>query len=90
MSHPGEMSAAATARVREVRATVHRELGPDGVAFIAGLARDGLIHGWRDVVWAGNHEEAAKRNALIASRSVTAGEFLSQEPVSREGHKWTR
>lgn len=88
MSHPAEMSGPDLERARAIRAAVHEKLDPEALDFIAGLVRAGLLRGWRDVTWAGTREEAAPRNAAIAARSITAGEFLSPHPITREGYPW--
>lgn len=89
MSHPADMSQAEADRVAEMRARVHAVLGAEAVAFIAQLAREGLITGWRNVSWVGTPDEALARNAAIAARSITAGEFLSRRAITRENFKWT-
>ena len=72
---------------RAIRAKVHT-LMPEAIPFIQALVRDGLLRGWRDVVWAGTAEEGeARHQAIFVPRTLTYRQFVFLG--EKENQKWT-
>ncbi len=85
MSKPAGVSDEAFESMRATRVKAHALLGQAGVTFIQELHREGLIDGWRRVVWVGTHEEAEARRASEPGRTMTGREFTE---YCNEALKW--
>lgn len=87
MSASPKLAADEFARVAAIRQTVH-ELMPEAVPFIQDLVREGLLQGWRNVVWAGTAEAGEERHQrLFAPRTLTYQQFT--QLGQKENQKWT-
>ena len=85
--NPADMSDRQVDEARRMRAKVCEE-NPEAIPFIQSLVREGLIRGWRDVVWAGSLREGDDRHArLFQPRTLTYRQFKFLG--MKENQKWT-